>query len=648
MSSVFNSFFGSPLGGSAGEPGTGNATVPGGTVPPDPQTFVDQAVLVSSGSVGLVLNENADSGTNVNFSNTRLDKLLCNVQTLTVSNFIFTLCGLLTDAKFPLLQSIGATKQLVLSQTGISELDVPLLESIDLNAFLAATGCNLLTTFTAPSLATIAGTVDLQNCATLASFSAPSLSALTGKVLAQNCSLSVLELPSLLTFTGELHINNNSVSAFGFGASWTSFAGKLSANGNPITGLPFANLVTLSGTINANGCAIIDPGFASLTTITGILNLGGNPDAASLGLPALTTCSGSLYLAGFSANNPLVDLSDLAGVNFSGGYLDASNMGLTAHGLNSITTLNFDLDLSQNALSDANAFSDLVTIQVSKTLNLAGNLFATISMPALVNLYGVLSLDNEPELLTFAVPNLAVFGASASLFLSGSAGLTDCSMPVLEVLEGNLMLPGCNLNMQLLQAVYGSLENSGGSVSAVDFAALTTITGSVNLAGNSVETLEFPALFEVSGALLLNNAGNSSLAFPALSTVDGFIDIGGTVLSSGVISFPTLISVSGTLELSGSTVGDASFPALQSLDGLLSFAGSALNVLTFGAITTLNGELRLTNLGMDQAGIDTLIANLAATLTGGSGYIDFSGWANGDPALAPDMSALTSVISVSY
>jgi hypothetical protein len=632
ISSAFQSLFGAP-GGTGGSPGSGNATVPGGTSPSDPQEFVDAAVVAARGGVGVWIG--TDPASPIGSYNSLPVKRLVYAPATKANgvNLLFNSCGL-EEVLFPSLASITGGL-FSLNTNSFTELLLPVLTTIGAGREINAWSNSLLERVEAPLLSTVDGNINIHTCP----------------------ALTEVSFPSLGDFAGRISIYGNNISSLSLASGLTAFGGILEVHGNPIANLPFENLITLSGTLKCGNTTLTDPNFANLTTITGELNLSGSSNATTLGLPALVTCSGTLNLDGFGANDPLTDIGELFGidgVNFSGGSLIASNMGLTDTGVGgTIVQLDFNLDLSSNAITSVNmtALLRIGTDVVNKTLNLANNDLSAAgaaAFPALEELWGILNLENASlENTSFSAPLLEFVASSGGLYLDGNP-YSSLSLPSLTNCNGEIRAGSASLDLPALTTIGGdgSIASTGNTVTDVDLHSLESVNGTLNLNEISAD-VEFLVLATINGAVLLEGATGSLFQFPSLTGIDGTLSFNNSsidIFSGG----PT--SVNGTLSFLGSAATSVDLPNLVTIDGLVNLS-ECPNLTEIGMenLTTINGELRIQSSPMDQTAMDNLVQNLYNTLVSGpgsSGFIDLTGYQNSDPFISPAWSDLTSVITV--
>jgi hypothetical protein len=575
---------------------TGNATVPSGTNPADPQEFVDAAVFLTEGDYNLWVGA---------------DYALGNVSITNLQRLVFMPTGV----------GAGLTYTFSFGAGGKGKF---------------------------PDITNIEGTLNINVGITEAEF--PSLSGIDGELYLGSTNLAALSMPALLLpFTGLMSLVTADITALPFGSAWTTFSGVLNLQNSLVAALPFANLEELSGIINASNCPITDPGFSDLGTITGTLNLANCGDATSFGLPALEVCSGVLNLSGFGSNDPFTDLSDLADVNFSGGTLNASAMGISAHGLGSIVVLDYTLNLSGNALTDAD-MDDLEEIADGGQLNLSGNTIEEPSFPALVALDGVLNLEDN-SMLSLSAPALITIGLGGRLFLDSNAH-TELTLEVLETCNGEIAAGSCDLFLPALTTIGSGaiVASTGPGVTAIDFTSLTNINGLLNLNGSNA-TCDFPTLVNIGpdGTLNLESTtGDVAADFGNLATVQGTLSFNDSTGITSVI-LTELTDIEGTVSFLRASVTSVGFPALEHISGVMNLSEcGGLTSISFGALASISGELRIQNSMMPQADMNTLVASLYSSLsgTGQTGVIDFSNASDGNPQSSPAWSDLTSVITV--
>jgi hypothetical protein len=250
--------------------GGGNATVPGGTNPSDPQDFVDAAVFLGEGDYSIRIGEGFPFSA---VSLTNLDRVVFLPTTVAgprTYNFEFATGGMWMC---PDLASLAGTLKL--------------------------TGGGVVTPVF-PSLTTpFTGHLDLSNNDIVTPGLGAGWTAFAGTLL--NLSYNSIVTPgfsSLTSLTGYLALNNNSIITPGF-SGLTSLSGALDLSNNPIVAPGFAALTTLSGTLNLSGTAItqgaVDTfisnlaasittggGFLDLTSLTGGADVSISPDIAAL------------------------------------------------------------------------------------------------------------------------------------------------------------------------------------------------------------------------------------------------------------------------------------------------------------------------------------------------------------------------------
>jgi hypothetical protein len=618
--------FGSPVFGSTspGNSGSGNATVPNGTSPSDPQEFVDAAVAVA-GDLGVWFGANSAPR---HLNNEGITRMVFTPSTL--SNRITLDDNTIVSAIFPNLVTIPSSVNTVLSinsSPSLETLSMPLLETC--GAPIRFRGTTGLTSVAFPSLVEIS---------------------VNGIFDFLNSGLETISLPSGVIISGTLDLTGTQVSVLGFGGDWLGFEGKLYCGGTQLATLPFENLVTLQGEMYFDSCLLItNPNFAALESITGILSLAGCANATGFGMPSLQVCSGQLLVNGFTSADPLTSLADLASVNFSGGSLTASGIGLGSHGLGSIVNLDFNLDLNTNSLVDAE-MDDLEEISDGYSLRLDSNLIEEPSFPALVALDGVLNLEQN-NMLVFSAPALVSIGSNGRLLLDNNAH-TQLNLFALETCNGVIYAGSCDINLPSLTTVGTGAEiaSTGAGVTAIDLSSLTYINGHLNLSGSS-GGLEVPVLTGIGpdGTLNLESTtGDVGMDFGSLEAVDGTLSFNESV-GIGSVAFTSLAAISGTVSFLRSSVADVGFPSLTSISGLLNLSEcGSLASISFGSLTSISGELRIQASNLDQSNMDGLISYLYSVLSAGghAGLIDFSGYINGDPQSAPAWSDLVSVITV--
>ena len=483
------------------------------------------------------------------------------------------------------------------------------------------------------SLGAVGTSLAIQNCAGLASVSFPNLTSIGGTIDATNGNLTItdnatavtsISLPVLLTIDGIIDMSN-------------AVADLCTPT------LDFSDLTEVDGSINITRSAGGAVSFPDLTTVRGSITFGTNFN----GVAGMT----SLSMAALTHNDVgAVDITEndvMTSLTFGNTFSTGANDDITIDNNDVLSTIVLNGTTAGGVVTISNNDGAASTInsslgEIGEGLNIQNSSGLTsISFPSLTKIGG--DPDNTP---------------AGSLTISGNgAGLASISMPLLETIDGSLLMVNNNgtlpkvsptLNFNALERVDVSIDVSYAAGGAVTFPNLTTVETNITFDFNDLTSLSLGALNSASvGAVTISdNDAMTSLTLGNGFTSDATNDISITnndiatsiVLNAASARNVTISNNDGTnLAISGSlgtvredlaiqnaaSLASVSFPNLASIGGFpfdatagnltISANGTVLNSVSMPLLQTIDGAITMNNVVANDVSATAALSFAALT-----------------------------------